>query len=214
MGTEKEMKVRSEKEEFEYVLEIFRQQLLDASSHLYIFEQLWPTEKIVDVINRYKGFFQPTRAAHLERLIIKVSDIVSNKADAPSLYRILKMVGVNSRIAPDINVHDVKQRIKKHKKTLETIKDYRNKRVAHWITSAENAEVNKPFLLATKRMLKELGDIFNEISASHSGKIWSLKYSQQGDVIALIDGLKRLRAEDKERIEELKRKMGEDSKIE
>ena len=213
MATEKEKEVGIEKEEFEYVFEILRQQLLDASSHFYIFEQLWPTEKVVDVINRYKGFFQPTRAAHLERLTIKVSDIVSNKADAPSLYRILKMVGINSRLAPDINVHEVKQRIKKHKKTLEAIKNFRNTRVAHWDTSIDKLE--KPVLLGdTKRMLKEFADIFNEISASHSKSEWSFRYSEQGDVITLVDGLKRLRAEDKKRIEELTRKMEDDSKIE
>jgi len=213
MGTEKEMKVRSEKEEFEYVLDILRQQLLDASSHFDIFEKLWPTEKVVDVINRYKGFFQPTRAAHLERLIIKVSDIVSNQADAPSLYRILKMVGINSRLAPDIDVHDVRQRIKKHNETLKAIKDFRNTRVAHWDTSIEKLE--KPVLLGdTKRMLEEFADIFNKISASHSKNVWSFKYSEQGDVIALVDGLKRLMTEDKKRIEELKRKMEDDSKIE
>jgi len=213
MAAEKETKVRSEKEEFEYVFEILRQQLLDASSHFHIFEQLWPTEKVVDVINRYKGFFQPTRAAHLESLIIKVSNIVSNKADDPSFYRILKMVGINSRLAPDINVREVKQRIKKHKKTLEAIKNFRNTRVAHWDTSIEKLE--KPVLLGdTKRMLKELADIFNEISTSHSKSEWVFRYSEQGDVIALIDGLKRLRAEDKKRIEELTRKMKDDSKIE
>jgi len=38
MDTEEEKEVRNEKEEFEYVLEILRQQLLDASSHFYIFE--------------------------------------------------------------------------------------------------------------------------------------------------------------------------------
>ena len=214
MRSKTETNLKDEQEEFEYVFEILRQQLLDASSHFYIFEQLWPTEKVVDIINRHKGFFQPTRAAHLDSLIIKVSDIVSNKATAPSFYRILKMIGRNSNLAPDINVREVKQRIRKHKKTLEAIKDYRNKRVAHWITSVENEEVDKPLLLGTKRMLKELEKIFNGISASHSKNVWSFRYNQQGDVIALIDGLKRLRAEDKKRIEELRRKMEDDSKIE
>lgn len=214
MATEQETKVRSEKEEFEYVLEVLRRQLLDASSYFYIFEQLWPTEKVVDVIRRHKGFFQPTRAAHLASVMIKVREIVSNKGDAPSLYRILKMVERNPGLARDINVREIKRRIKKHRKTLEAIKDYCNKRVAHWVTSVEDDKVKRPLLLGTKRMLKEFGDIFNEISGSHSKNIWSFKYSEQSDVISLIDGLKRLRAEDKKRIEEMKRKMEDDSKIE
>lgn len=182
--------------EFEYVFEILRQQLLDATSHFYILEQLWPTEKVVDIINRYKGFFQPTRAAHLDSLIIKVSDIVSNKATAPSFYRILKMIGRNSNLASDINVREVKQRIRKHKKTLEAIKDYRNKRAAHWITSVEDEEVNKPLLLETKRMLEELETIFNEISASHSGKLWKFLYLEHRDTIRLLDVLKAKRVQD------------------
>jgi len=137
MAPEKETKVKSEKEEFECVLEILRRQLLDASSYFYIFEQLWPTERVVDVINRHKGFFQPTRAAHLASLMIKVRDIVSNKDTAPSFYRILKMVEINPDLARDINVREVRRRIKKHRKTLEAIKDYCNKRVAHWVTGIE-----------------------------------------------------------------------------
>ena len=213
MENKKETKVKSEKEEFEYVLGILRQQLLDASCHFDIWEQLCPTEKVVDVISRYKGFFQPSRAAHLESLAIKVSDIVSNKANAPSFFRILKMVEINSELAPDIDVCEVKKCIQIHKKTLEAIKNFRNTRVAHWDTSVEKLE--KPVLFGdTKRMLKEFVDIFNKISASHSKNIWSFRYSQQSDVVSLIDGLKRLKAGDKRRIEELKRKMEDDSKIE
>ena len=210
MRSKTETNLKDEQEEFEYVFEILRQQLLDASSHFYIFEQLWPTEKVVDIINRHKGFFQPTRAAHLDSLIIKVSDIVSNKATAPSFYRILKMIGRNSNLAPDINVREVKQRIRKHKKTLEAIKDYRNKRVAHWITSVENEEVDKPLLLDTKRMLKELEDIFNEISVSHSKNEWSFRYSQQGDTISLLRALKEKLDQDHKLIEQLKNKINYD----
>ena len=200
MENKKETQVKSEEEEFEYVLDVLRQQLLGASSHFYIYEQLWPTEKVVDVINRYKGFFQPTRDALLDCITIKVSDIVSNKADAPSFYRILKMVERDSRVAPDINVRKVKQRIKKHRTTLEAIKDYRNKHAAHRITTVRDVRKGKAYkilFLATKRLLKELVDIFNEISGSQSKSIWSFKYSEKSDVISLLDGLERLMNEDK-----------------
>lgn len=214
MKPEEEKNAESEKEEFEYVLDVLRQQLVDASSYFYIFEQLWPTEKVVDVIRRHKGFFQPTRAAHLASVTIKVREIVSNKADAPSFYRILKMVERNPSFAQDVNVREIKRRIKKHRKTLEAIKDYCNKRVAHWVTSVEDDDVKKPLLLDTKRMLKEFGDIFNEISRSHSQREWSFKYMQHKDVITLIDGLKRLRDADKKRIEETRREMEDGSRVE
>lgn len=51
-----ETNLKDEQEEFENVFEILRKQLFDASVHFYISEQLWPTEEVVDIINRYKGF--------------------------------------------------------------------------------------------------------------------------------------------------------------
>jgi hypothetical protein len=117
-----ETNLKDEQEEFEYVFEILRKQLLAACTQFYIWEQLWPTEKVVDIINRYKGFFQPTRAAHLDSLSIKVSDILSNKATAPSFYRILNMIGRNSNLAQDINLRTKSNafgNIKEHRRRLK-----------------------------------------------------------------------------------------------
>jgi hypothetical protein len=212
MASETETKLKNEQEEFEDVFEILRKQLLAASVHLYISEELWPTEKVVGIINQYKGFFQPTRDAHLDRLIIKVSDILSSKPNAPSFYRILNMIGINSNLAPDINVREIKKRLRKHKEVLEAIKDYRDKRVAHWDTSVE--KLAKHVLLGlTKQILKELEDIYNKISASHSSKIWAFRYVQQGDTISLLEALKKKRALDRKLIEYLKNNKGDQKMI-
>ena len=209
MAPETETKVKNEQEEFEYVFEVLQKQLLAASVHFYIWEQLWPTEKVVDIINQYIGFFQPTRDAHLDRLIIKVSDILSNKPNAPSFYRILNMLGRNSNLAPDINVREIKKRLRKHRKVLEAIKYFRNNRVAHWNTSVE--KLNKPVLFGdTEQMLTALKDISNEISGSYSSKIHAFRYSQQGDTISLLEALKKKRAQDRKRIEQLKNKINND----
>ena len=199
-----ETNLKDKQEEFEYVFEILRKLLLDASSHFYIFEQTWPTEKVVEIISYYKGFFVPTRAAHLDRLINKVSEIRSNKPAAPSFYRILNMIGSNPNLAPDIDVHEIKKRLRKHKKVLDAIKDYRDKRAAHWDTSVEGEEVGKPLLMDTKRMLEELEAIFNKISASHSNNVWSFIYAQHRDTTRLLDALKEKRAQDKKLIEQWK----------
>jgi hypothetical protein len=203
MASGTETKLKNEQEEFENVFEILRKQLLAASVNLYIWEQLFPTEKVVDIINQYKGFFLPTRAAHLDGLILKVSDIRSTKPNAPSFYRILNMIGINSNLAPDINVREIKKRLRKHKKVVEAIRDYRDKRVAHWDTSFEDEEVSKPLLLGTKKMLGELEDIFNEISASHSSNTWAFRYAQQGDTTSLLEALRKKRTQDEKLIEYL-----------
>jgi hypothetical protein len=203
MASESEKSINKEQEEFENIFGILQKVLLGASVNLYIWEQLWPTEKVVGTINQYKGFFQPTRAAHVDGLVLKVSVVLSNDSNAPSFYRILNMIGANSNLAPDIDHREIKKRLRKHKEVLEAINDYRNKRVAHWDTSVE--KLDKRVLLGpAKKMLEELKDISNQISASHSGKIHAFRYLEQGDSNRLLEALKRKRDLDKKLIEYMK----------
>jgi hypothetical protein len=60
-------------------------------------------------------------------------------------------------------------------------------------------------------MLKELEAIFNQISASHSSKEWSFKYSQQSDTIALLEALRERLAEDKKLIEYWQNKINREN---
>jgi hypothetical protein len=203
MGSESETRTKKEQEEFENIFGILQRELLAASVHFYIWEQLWPTEKVVGTINQYKGFFRPTRDAHNDRFINKVSIVMSNNANAPSFYRILNMIGRDSNLATDINVREVKGRLGKHKKVLEAIKDFRNKRVDHWDTSVEG--LRKHVLYGdAKRMLEDLKKISNEISASHSRSIHAFRYIEQGDTNSLLEALKRKRDLDKKLIQYLK----------
>lgn len=175
--------------EFRSLLEELRQQLLAASVHFDIWEQLFPTAEVVDVINQYIGFFQPTREAHHDRFFIKVSNIVSNDPRAPSFHRIFKMLDNNPALASAVDVQSLRQRLKQHKEVLKGIKKYRDTRGAHWDTQ-EQAQ-RKPVLFGdSKRMLKDLQDMFNAISGAHSGNVWSFKYSQQSNTTGLLNALR------------------------
>jgi len=204
MAEEKEKELREEKEEFEKVFAILERLLLGSGVNIYIWEQLHPTEKVVATLNQYKGFFVHTRSAHVDGFILKVSDILSNSATAPSFYRILNMIGMNESLAPGLNGGEIKKRLRKHKEVLEATKEWRNKRVAHWDTSVDKLE-KSVFLGPAKKMLAELQGISNKISASHSGgKIHAFRYLEQGDINRLLEALKRKRDLDKKLIEYLK----------
>jgi len=99
--------------EFKLLLGEVRKQLIDAQSHFDIWEQLWPTEENVRVINTFRGFFMPTRNAHLDRFFIKVSNVVSNRRTSPSFYRLLTMLSVAPSLAPGINIRSLRSRLKK-----------------------------------------------------------------------------------------------------
>lgn len=120
--------------EFESLLDEVRKQLLDAQIHFDIWEQLWPTEENVHIINVYRGFFQPTRIAHLDRFFIKASNVMSNDPTSPSFYRVLNMIRKDVNLAPGIELRALRNRLKKQKNLIERIRQYRNKRAAHWDT--------------------------------------------------------------------------------
>ncbi len=188
--------------EFKSLLEELRKQLLDACIHFEIWEQLWPTEQVVDVINRYKGFFQPTRNAHIDRFYIKICNVVSNKLNQPSFYRVFNMLKANTTLAPGLDIRSLKKRLKSHKKTLSAIKQYRNTKGAHWdmVIPAKR----KPVLFGdSKRMLEEMQNIYNEISGAATTREWSFKLSQHGDTHALLNHLNELGGIHKKRIDEL-----------
>ncbi|MBI4181076.1 MAG: hypothetical protein HY528_04020 [Chloroflexi bacterium] len=176
--------------EFRSLLEELRKQLLDACIHFDIWEELWPTVEVVGTINRFKGFFLPTRNAHLSQFFIKVCNVVSNDPKSPSLYRVLKMLDNNQQLAPGINTRSLHKRLRQYRKVLEGISDYRNTKAAHWDT--QQMEQRKPVLFGdAKQMLKELQDIFNEIHKAHvPGNLYAFKTLQASDTSHLLEVLK------------------------
>ena len=176
--------------EFESLLEELRKQLLEASIHFDIWEQFWPTKEVVNEISRYKGFFLPTRNAHLDRFFIKICNILSNDFKSPSFYRIFSMLDNNSSLATGLDVRSLKRRLKNHRKVLEAIEQHRNTRGAHWDVKIQAQR--KPVLFGDcKRMLEELQDIFNEIYKSHIGnELWSFELLEHNDASYLLQSLK------------------------
>src|SRR4030042_1467725 len=188
--------------EFRSFLEELRKQLLDASICFNIWEQLWPTAQVVDVINRYKGFFLHTRKALLDQFFVKVCNIVSNDRRSPSFYKVFKMLDTSPSLAPCIDVRALRKRLRKHRTVLTAIDNYRNTRAAHW--DIDLAVEKKPVLYGdSKKMLKELQDMFNEISRASTKNVWSFKVSQHGDTTALLNHLDELKIIHKRRIDEL-----------
>ena len=78
--------------EFKSLLGTIRALILEANTSLDIWEQLHPTEDVVNVFNAYRGFFRPTREAHLDRFFIKTAIVVSEQPNAASLYRLLHII--------------------------------------------------------------------------------------------------------------------------
>lgn len=178
--------------EFKLLLDEVRKQLLDGQIHFDIWEQLWPTEENVHVLNAFRGFFLPTRNAHLDRFFIKVSNVVSNRATSPSFYRLLNMLSVAPSLAPGIDIRALRSRLKKQKGLLERIRRYRNKRAAHW-----DMDVSEPLgpvqLGESRQMLRELEELFNEINRAHTiRQVWIFQPVERNDTRRLLSSLRQM----------------------
>ena len=193
---------KAQTQEFSSLLEELRKQLLEASMLFDASEQTWPTAQVVDVLNRYKGFFQPTRKALFDQFSIKVCNVISNDRRSPSFHKVFKMLDTYSNLAPNIDVQSLRKRLKQHKVTITNIENYRNARAAHW--DIDIAVEKKPVLYGdSKKLLKELQDVFNEICRASTKNLWSFKVSQHGDSAALSNDLNELWIIRKKRIGEL-----------
>ncbi len=179
-------------EGFESLLEEVRRQLTYAQIHFSIWEQLWPTEENVDIINAYRGFFLPTRDANLDLFFITISNVVSNDPRAPSLYRLLSMIDNYPGLAPNIiDIQLLRNRLKAQKNLLKRIKGFRNKRAAHWGTEVSE-QIGPVRFGESREVLKELQNIFNEISYAHGNQTWIFKPTEHRDASRVIDNLRRI----------------------
>lgn len=134
----------------------------------------------------------PTRNAHINCFDIKICNVLSKKASQPSFYNVFSLINKNTNLIPGLDVRSLKMRLKRHNKTLSTIAEYRNKKVAHWDMVIRVQR--KPILFGDcKRMLGDLQDVFNEISGAAYKNVWSFKPIQHGDVNALLNHLTELR---------------------
>jgi len=192
--------------EFKSLLEELRKQLLGASMYFDIWEQTWPTAQVVDVINRYKGFFQPVRKALFDQFSIYICNVTGNDRRLPSFYKVLKMLDTNPSLAPGLDVRSLRKRLKQHSAVLTAIDSYRDTKAAHWDITTQAAR-RKPVLFGdSKRMLKELQNIFNEICGAATKGAWSFKLVQHGNTSSLLNHLEELKNLHKKQIDELRSK--------
>ena len=111
------------------------------------------------------------------------------------------MLDNNPDLAPGIDTRSLRKRLRQHRGVLEGINNYRNTKAAHW--DIQQTAQQKPVLFGdSKRMLKELQDIFNEICEASTKNSWSFKVSQHGDTTALLNHLNELMIIHKNRIRE------------
>ena len=169
-------------------------ELIAAYNHYHIWEQLWPSEESVRVLNRFRVFFHYTIAAHSQLFFLHVTKVTEDRRDSVNLWRLLDEVEKHPSLVPRLLISKVRQfreRLKAHSEIIRRIRTYRDKRIAHvderhsWPDS--RLWQDKVVTVGeAKILLQDLESIFNTLSAAHDGQRWSLKTIGLEDTTTLL----------------------------
>ena len=179
--------------EFDRLLELLRQRLLDAKTHFDIWEALQnPSKEFADAVNLYRGFFVPTIGAHITSFFVRLAGTIDRDRRAASFYRVIEIVARNPSLAPGLNVAAFRANLESREEVFERIRTVRHRRAAHWDTDDEPDDVT---VQESRQVLTDLASIFNGIyKCVKPGETWMFEYVQASDTNGVLDALTRLYA--------------------
>jgi hypothetical protein len=174
------------------LLESIKKQLLAAQAAFDIWEQLWPTQDQVSILNAYRGFFVPARDAFLDRFFIRVSNVIGNDIRSPSFYLLFRLISEDNTNPQNIDIFSLRRKLRKHKRLVNRILVHRHTVVAH----ADIKKADRRSIVQygeAKSLLVDLQEIFNHINSIYNaGNIWHFHYQQHKDASRLLADLKEL----------------------
>ena len=117
--------------------------------------------------------------------------VTDRQKHQPSLYNGLRLLEQDCDLAKkkSLEIESLRQRLDAKSTGLEKVRDFREKRVAHWDPDEPQDLVNED---EGRDVLKELQAIFNDIyEAIHPGMKWSFIRRQGNDTTHMLEALKR-----------------------
>ena len=139
---------------------------------------LWETPEVVDILNRYRGFFVPVRDALHGTMVIGFAKVFDKDTRTMSLKNLLKVASEDAgELVPNMMRRDIEQleeRLSQHDAALEAIKRLRHQHLVH-----RDAKPEPQLPLIKKdvdQMIETLKDVFNELSRGHGKSEYSWSY--------------------------------------
>jgi len=186
-----------DKREFSRQRDELQKEIFNALLAYRVYFEVWPTEKAVDVINRYKNFFQPVRYALHYTWIMGLAKIFDKDTRTISLINLLDVVSNNElELVPNCShggILELKDLVKQHDDTLDKIKNLRDQYFAH------HDKNPKSKLGITKGEIDKLAEtirkVFNRLSAAHDKNIFSWSFQEDSSSRTTTEILEVLKAE-------------------
>jgi len=164
--------------EFKRQLDELQRQIFHAIVSYHVRLALWETPEVVDILNRYRGFFIPVRDALYGTWVMGFAKVFDRDSRTVSLKNLMKVAKEDvSNLVPKMTgkkIDELEQRLSQHDTILRTIKRLRDQHLAHLDAAPE------PKLPLIKKdvdqMIETLEDVFNQLSQGHDGSEYSWSY--------------------------------------
>lgn len=169
------------RKEFKRQLDEVQQEIFHAILSYEVRLALWETPEVVNILNRYRGFFAPVRDALYGIMVMGFAKVFDHDSRTMSLKNLIKVAKEDvAGLVPNITrerVEELEQRLSQHDATLEAIKRLRDQHLAHLDATPE------PKLPLIKKgvdqMIETLEHVFNQLSQGHDGSVYSWSYQAQ-----------------------------------
>lgn len=182
---------------FKRLRDIIAEELIKAHSHYYIWKQLWPTKEFVQVINRYRVFFQFTRVAHLKMFLASIERITQSNKYSVTIWRLLDEIESDTKLAGRLSLNEIKDlraKMDSYTDILKRIHIYQRRKIENveqqGLLFEDRILKDKVITVGeAEKLLKDMGDVFNKVSAAYDGQVWSLKPFRIEDTTDLLRAL-------------------------
>lgn len=184
-----------DRKEFSRQRDELQEEVFNALLSYKVYISSWPTEEFIDVINRYKGFFQPIRYSLYYTWIMGLAKIFDQDSRTVSLINLIDTaINNKNELIPKLSHKEIlqlKEQLLHHNATLAKIKDLRDQYFAHH--DQHPKQKLKITIGEIDNLAKILDKVFNGLSSGHDGNIFNWSFQEDSSSRTTSDVLNVLK---------------------
>ena len=184
-------------QEFPRQLKELQKQIFYAVLSYNVYIALWPTEEVVNILNRHRGFLIPVRNALYDTMMMGFAKVFDRDRRTMSLVNLMHEAKDSTvDLVPHVSISDIQamdSQLSQHEHVLTIIKNLRDQRLAH--NDANPRPLRPPKKGEIDNLIKTLEGVFNKLSSGHDKSIYDWSFQQNRSVMDTAEVIRILRAE-------------------
>jgi hypothetical protein len=184
-------------QEFSRQLKELQKQIFYAFLSYNVYIALWPTEEVVNTLDRHRGFFIPVQNALYDTMIMGFAKVFDRDRRTMSLVNLLREAKDSTvDLVPHLSISDIQAmeyQLSQHEHVRASIKNLRDQKLAH--SDANPKPSRPPKKGEMDNLIKTVEEVFNELSSGHDKSVYSWSFQQNRSTMDTSEVIRILRAE-------------------